>query len=583
MSNAIAIKTQNIQQNFLLYVVGVSFGIFAAFFFTFALNNTAAYAACSGGVVNNCGGDGTTTPNPGGGGNGGGNNGGGSQEPTYVTEKGTQPGNSASFSVTCSNWSGSGSWTTSAACNTSKDAVKDANPLRRKTSGSQATASDNGNTPGLSGTPSCGPNGIISAHKQNWWATYDILAEWGWHVYPDGTRKAVDGPTVTGYRVQYAFQGCSYPQPQYQYTRCYWNNQGQIDYSTNRLANIGSWSRFYTRPVQAGDPSAPTGGSGNTAPQGRCSGGTGVSNFVNVGADVDKYGYYSALYSFNSRLYTHTQYVADGRVWYNPGWQAGGTQNHSSRNFFTYSCVSAGGNAVGGPYWSQNGIPNVDNFLNPATCPQVSWQCKVGTPTTIGLDRTAVLSGTLSPTTKASAMRNGEAVPIDFSRIRIVDTSTPNDIDITDGGTSPGVRNITNISYKTIVKPGSTPFYGTDANSNTQYFKMYTDKTAKAQETFGVWRNNVNSNLDKAISFNWASDNENKGFALQRSYRVTGEFLTPGGSTVGSGGAGASPGYEWQVGTYDCISYSGRGATRVSLGPLVTTSNDITIVRSVNK
>lgn len=568
--------TSNAKNNFTYYLMIALLGVSAAFLISI-FTSTSAYAGVGIGGGDNGNGGGTT--NPGGGGNGGG----GQDPPKTVITKGTQPGNAANFSLTCVNWSGSGSWQTSAACNTNKQAVMDANPVRRKTNGNSATASDNGSTPGLSGTPSCGPNGVISAHKQNWWAKYDITAEWSWYVYSDGTRVANGEPYITGYIVQYAFQGCSYPQPQYQYQRCYWNNQGQIDYSTNRLANIGSWTRHYTRTPQAGDPSAPTGGSGNAAPRGKCSGGTGVSNFVSVNSDVTKYGYYSAMYSFNSRLYTHTQYVADGRVWYSPGWQASGTQAHSNRNFFTYSCVPSVGNPIGGPYWSQAGTPNVDAYLNPATCPQVSWQCKVGSPTTIGLDRAAVLAGSLSPNTKASAMRNGEGVPIDFSRIRVIDTATSRDIDVTDGGAAASIKDVTNISYKTTVKPGSTPFYGTDPNSNTQYFKMYTNKSATAQETFGVWRNNVNANLDKAISFNWASDNENKGFGLQRQYKVYASFWTPEGSTVGSGGAGGSQGYDWKVGVQDCRQFDGRGANRVDRGLLTTTSNDITIVRSVNK
>ena len=581
MSQVTAINPKKYQNQLFLYLLIVGFGIFAALFLSFFANAKVAYANCVGGVVVNCGDGGDTILNPPitGGNDGGGGNGG--NEPTRTSRPYEKPGNSASFSVVCANWSGSGSWQLSANCNNTVNSVKNANPLAQKENAIEHEYVE-WKTPGLYGRETCGPSGTISAFKQNWFAKYSTFGLQWVLIYPDGTSK-LDGTQQQGIKVSYAFQGCSYPQPQYQYNRCYWNNQGQIDYSANRLAHIGSWSRHYTRTPQAGDPAAPTGGTGNTAPQGRCTNGTSVSNFVNVASDVDKYGYYSAMYSFNSRLYTQTQYVGDGRVWYDAGWQAGGTQAHSSRNFFTYSCVPTGGNAVAGPYWSQAGTPNVDNFLNPATCPQVSWQCVADTPTTIGLDRAAVLSGTLSPNRKASAMRNGEAVPIDFSRIRVIDTSTARDIDVTDGQAAPSVRNITNISYRTTVKPGSTPFYGSDANANTQYFKMYTDKTAKAQETFGAWKNHVNSNLDKAISFNWASDNENKGFALQRQYRVTGQFFVPGGSSVGSGGAGASPGYEWLDGSYDCRDFSGRGSGRVDLGPLTTTSNDITVVRSVNK
>lgn len=499
-----------------------------------------------------------------------------------------KPTNSASFSLICSNWGGSGSWKLSASCNTTTSAIKNANPLEPKegykTRGGQGPI---GFTSGLANT-ACGPNGNISAYKQKWSSRVEAATEYQWLVYPDGRWEAgPEAPTLMGYNVYYSFQGCNYPVEERQYTRCYWNNQGNISYSINRSANIGNWNVYYTRPAQAGDPKAPTGGSGNAAPSGRCTGGSGVSNYVSVNADVHKYGYYSAVYSFNSRLYTHIQYVADGKIWYKPGWSGGGIQNHTNRNFFTYSCIT-NGNAIKGPYNSQAATPNVDPYLNPATCRQVSWQCKLGTPTTIGLDRAAVLNGSVNPNSKATVMRNGQKVNIDFANVRIVDTSTSRDIDITDGGSSPGVRNITNIGYQTKVAPGSTPFYGDNSspktgNTNTtqQYFKYFANRSNSTIEKFYTWLPNNNANQNKAISFNWASD-ASAPFKVTREYNVSGQFLTPGGASVGTGGA-VNTGYIWKDGTYSCREYSGRGSGRVDIGPLVSTSNPVEVVRSVNQ
>jgi hypothetical protein len=441
----------------------------------------------------------------------------------------------------------------------------------------------------LVGNPrTCAPNGDLSAYAQTWkqWISTAGVTEIDYRLGKDENLhpKWIPFTTTreTGKMVYYQFSGCVYPTKTYQYTTCFWNFGGNSHYSINK--NNANWALFSNRPRLGSDPAAPSGGSGQTPPSGRCADGRGTNIYVQNNVQPNDMGYYSVTVSYNYRLYTREAWKrANGSEVYSPGWKASSALSNSSTGYWVYSCNSTG-NPVEGRFGSKGAIPNRDNFMNPATCPQVSWQCKLGTPTTFGLDRAAVTSGRLSPTTTASAMRNGEKVNIDFANVRVVDTSTARDIDVTDGGTSPGVRNISNIAYKTNVKTGSTPFYGTDPNASIQYFKYFANRGNTSIEKFGSWYNKNNSNLDKAMSFNWASESSSQGFVVQRQYRVSGEFFIPAPPLIPNGSsAGGSPGGVWKPGTYDCKDYSGRGANRVDRGILTSSSNPLTVVRATNK
>ena len=491
------------------------------------------------------------------------------------------PAGTARADVGCSDWSGSPTWIMAASCKFTSDKV---------VSGfSGLPGVDYGWGQDIHGRPvtrisilnvPCEANGNKSAYARTWFrdsvdyykltGTYRWNKDFGWVI--SFTVKLI------GQMPTYSPEGCIYPSTQYSQVTCFWNYNGNSLYSIDRNVNIAGWTDFGKRGSIAGDPREPTGGSGTTAPS--CDR-TGSAN-VYFRTNVKDYGYYRMYVDWTQRTYYKEAWVIWGNQEVYANWTRGSAMPGYATTFWTYTCSPGQSNALQGPWNYQNQLPNVDRYTNPATCPQVIWQCKAQTPTTIALDRASVLSGTVSPTSKASVMRNGEKVNIDFARIRIIDTSTPADIDVTDGGSSPGVRNVTNISYNTTVGGNSTPFYGTNPNGSGQYFKYYASRSTNTLEKFGMWLSNNNANLDKSISFTWAGD-AGKPFTLQRIYRVSAEFYVPGGSSIGSGGVGAPASYVWKAGTYDCRDYSGRGVSRVDLGPLVVTSNPVDVVRSVNK
>lgn len=523
-----------------------------------------------------------------GGGSGGGSGGGpvAPPKPSGGSEGWQVPEGVNKFQLNCQDWGGSGSWKISSTCNNSNEYIYDNAPgspsrgwgyysyrgIHSPVSGGTYVV---GNT-------TCAPSGNKSAYAKNWTKQVVKSHERQFDFRLDSTKTEwiIFYPVnrVVGEHINMFAGSCEYPTTQWSTTTCFWNYQGDASYSLDRKKAFSSWSNFGTRSPRASDPKTPSGGTGSTAPN--C-GRTGSAN-VSYNLPVDDLGYYTVHVTYNYRTYTRETWVAQGRTLYT-NWTRGGVLNGQNRTWWAYSCRPGSANALDGAYGNQSSIPDRDRYTNPATCPQVTWQCALDTPTTIGLDRTAVTSGRVSPTAAAKVMRNGEQVNVDFARVRVIDTSTSTDIDITNGGTAPSVRNISNIAYKTNVKEGSTPFYGDDPNASSQYFKMYETRGADKLAKFDTWKANNNSNLDKALSFNWASESSSERFAVQRTYRVTGEFYIPAGSTIGTGGAGASLGYKWEIGTYDCKDYSGRGSSRVDRGILTSTSNPVEVIRSVNR
>lgn len=553
--------------------------IFTAIGISVVLNTTSAYADVPGGGGIDIGGGGQQPPATGPG--------------TDIPDT-AQPADEAygyqvptlneTITVGCDNWNGAGSWQMAAHCNISSGSVQShaSSPnaswgyLRWSNGGVREFQTS------FAGSFGCGPGGNKSAYAQNFYKgvneayytvnTYRWNRNFGWVAVHAST-------TLTGQNVSYVAQNCLYPETRWSEVTCFWNYDGDSKYSIDRLRNEAAWEHFGDRPALPSDPRPPSGGAGTTPPN--CDR-TGTA-YVYYRTYVDELGYYRLNIEYDYRTYYRESWVIWGwqEVYFN--WTQGATLHGHETNFWTYSCNPGLPNALQGPFPNQGSIPNVDQFTNPATCPQVTWQCALDTPTTIGLERDAVLNGTISPSTRASVMRNGQQINVDFARVRVVDTSTPTDIDVTNGGSAPSVRNVSNIEYQTVVKPGSTPFFGSDPNAGMQYFKYYSARGSNSKERFNSWLGNNNANLDKAISFNWASESLSQPFQLQRNYRVTAEFYIPGGSTVGTGGVGGNPGYQWKVGTYDCRDYFGRGSSRVDLGPLTSTSNPVDVVRATNK
>lgn len=487
------------------------------------------------------------------------------------------------YEVPCSDWNGSGSWQPSASCNTNPGAVEASTPgplhWGTQFNGRGQVPTYNFN---VSGAQSCAPAGVKSAYAQNWLKTttqFKTTTHTTVWSKTGGWVPLILNPVITGENVYMWFQGCVAPETRHFSTTCFWGYGGQAWYSIDRNRSASAWEAFGpnggVRQPQAGDPRVPTGGSGSADLSCDRVGSANVKNAL----PVDKLGYYSILAKYKYQSYSNIKYIAAGVEVYSD-WTAWGVRDGSAKTWWTYSCQPGSSNSAKGPYNSQSTMPNVDANLNPATCPQVNWQCKVGTPTIAGLDKNAVANGTVSPNSPVSVLRNGEPVPLSFATIKVVDTSTPSDIDVTNGGTSPGVRNVTSIKYINLVKPGSTPFAGKNPNDAQQYFKLYKKTGSTSLEKFDTWSNDANNNVDKPISFYWASDSDTASFAVQRQWRVTAEFLVPQGGAIGGSSSPSDVGSTWKVGTYDCKDYSGRGASRVDRGILTATSNPIAVVRS---
>lgn len=586
MSNVIVTRQEKVTLP-ILYKVGLFVvGLLASLMLMFAFSSAAHAAPCAPGD-NMCGV--TSDPgNPGGNGNPGGSGGGssnpGPKPPDQYVYTPPRTNSNFNFVVNCSNWSGAGSWIPSASCNTTQDAVLRAqNSAPAKGWGEVAQNGAPGITDFIGGM-SCGPIGAKSGYAQNWSKQVAVtnVQQYTWVLA--GTQGWVRVPWAlqpVGASVYYTFLGCAYPVDSYQYLSCFYNYGGTAYYSPDRTRAFAGWSNFGPRPALASDPRPPSGGTGQTPPSCDRTG----SAYVYFGKNPDQLGYYAMHVTYTYRNYTDLQWsIPGGRVLYNQ-WTRSGPIAGSATTWWAFSCRPgvALNQAVEGAFNSQGSLPNRDAYLNPATCYTTSWQCVLTTQSTVGLDRNAVAAGTVNPKTGVTVMRNGEQIPVTFATVKIVDTSTAADIDVTNGQSSPSVQKINSISYVDNVKPGSTPFNGTDPNAGNQYFKFFTAPGSTTTESFGTYYLGANQNVNKAISFYWASDSAAQPFAMQRQWKVDGVFRIPLPSGIGSSAGTGGGGYTYKQGQYDCHSYTGRGANRVDKGILVSETNPITVVRATNQ
>ena len=330
------------------------------------------------------------------------------------------------------------------------------------------------------------------------------------------------------------------------------------------------------RGALAGDPNAPVwNGDENTEPTCDRTGSANVKITQNL--EENGYGYYRLSPTYSYQKYVRTDWVGGGITFYSK-WTNPNGGNGSNTGWFTYSCSAD--RPFEGPF-SYNGLPDRSANFDPASCPQVNWQCELEDSTTIGLDRGIIPAGTTKVTTPVTVMRNGETIPLTFSKLRVVDyTANGAGVNVTNGVAGPGVKNVSGIDYKSNVKEGSTPFYGTDVNSNSQYFKQYKTFDTKNVEKWDIWLTDANTNVNKGISFNWASDGA-AAFAAERQYRVTAEFYVPRGTTIDSDGNAGSYGYRWIKDTKNCYEYDSSGNQTSNM--LTATSNPTNVVRSVGE
>lgn len=511
--------------------------------------------------------------------------------------------NNYNFTVGCSTWNGASTWQLSSNCDVTPEKVKGSATVGEQNGSGSAyildalttsgrpvysMASQSAATTYVDQNRTCAPSGEKSSYAQTWnkKSVQTIRNQLDFVWVQRGTRPT-EGRWVSvvlqdvqvGETVAYYFVGCVNPINAQSSVKCFWNYGGNAYYTINRTQASAGWSDFGPRPSLGSDPRTPSGGSGTTPPN--CDRTQTVS--ITYNKAVDKLGYYRIYVDYNYRTYDNLRWTThSGNVLYSR-WTQGATLAGSSTTWWAYSCSAGLPNATEGAYYSQGALPDRDSSLNPANCPQSVWECQLSSPQTIGLDQAGLVSGSTNPTTPVTVMRNGEKIPVTFAKVRIVDQTNGTSTDVTNGTIGGGVKDITSIEYKAEVKEGSSPFYGTDPNDTKQYFKLFRDSHPNSNSTdrWGTWYSNANTNINKNLTFVWASEG-GKPFVAERTYRVTGSFLVPQGGNIGSGSsAGAPQGSEWKVGTYDCLDYDYSSGTRISNGPLAASSNDVNVVRSV--
>lgn len=431
----------------------------------------------------------------------------------------------------------------------------------------------------------CNANGENSAYGGNFRRQVSFTAQYAVYVFDGNLEVTREVPGTRSYLTNYTRSACLYPVPVTGVDlRCYYNYNGTSYFSRDigAIQNGGETQRP-PRGALPGDPRPPVwNGNPGVAPQ--CDR-TGSPNVVqSQDLSVNGYGYYRLVPTFNWDRYLRTDWVAGTTVLYSRWTNTVRNAAGDSRGWFVYSCQAD--NPYEGRFDYAN-LPNRNAFFNVASCPQVNWRCEIADSTTSGgIDRATIPNGQTQVNTVVSVIRNGEPVPITFSRLRVVDVTNGVTTDITNGGVGSGVRNIERLEYRSLVRNGSTPFNGTNINSGSQlnasnqYFRLFTSPAGTTVEPWTSWRQDANTNLDKSLAFYWATETANGSFAAQRQWRVTAEFFVPQGTTIDSGGNFGSFTYQWVRDTKNCFTVDGSGAQTTTL--LTAASNPIRVVRSVN-
>lgn len=583
-----------------LILTGVFFStLFVALFLSFVLHSAPAFAS----GTENCGLLGsegcvdTGGGNPGGGGGGNCNTSTGCAGETPQRSYSSRPFNinNVTYFVGCERWgyplSSPTSYRLSTSCNTGLSAIINrGNALYGSVPGFQSGGVRWFGS-SLVGSlypyaSQCSPQGENSAYggtfrrEANRIVEYEVLT-WP-NRGPDGTDLVIRNEINSYVITNFSQIGCSYPQPVVAVDRyCFWNYAGTSYFSRDRNAIQTGGTLVNVRGSLPGDPRRPVWNGPSSAPQCDQIGRADVIQTQDL--SENGYGYYRLVPTFNWNRYIRTDWVGGGTVfrsiWSNPNNGAG-----DNRGWFVYSC------RADNPYegrFTYAQLPNRNQFFDEASCPQVTWRCEIADSTTSGgIDRALIPSGQTQVNTVVTVIRNGEPVPIRFSRLRVIDVTDGVTTDITDGGSGSGVRNIERLEYRSLVRNGSTPFNGTNItagsqlNAGNQYFRLFTSPAGSTSEPWMQWRADANGNLDKSISFYWATETDTGSFAAQRQWRVTAEFFVPQGTYIDSDGNFGSYGYAWVRDTKNCYTVNSSGEQTTTL--LTATSNPIRVVRSVN-
>jgi hypothetical protein len=229
---------------------------------------------------------------------------------------------------------------------------------------------------------------------------------------------------------------------------------------------------------------------------------TGCSG-VNLSASLTlaDYAYYRLSGDYNYR-----QYLKEVWTW-DPAWTFGVTRIAEIKITKTAESLKANG---GGVRVSTYGVYSCSNTPDPyreytyaglpaqgtvifgeAGCPQIAnqWECDL----TPGPQINNVLNN-------VELMRDGSFVPLKLPEVKVYGTA------VRDSDSKGLPLGGNNMSYRTQVLPGSSPFLGTDPNASPkQYFEMFNENNT-TRNKFGTWQKDPNANQFKKLTYYWSAD-----------------------------------------------------------------------------
>lgn len=368
-------------------------------------------------------------------------------------------------------------------------------------------------------------------------------------VYKNHLTAEVDGIAQHDWRI--ASQTCIYVNPNTPPPKvatvsptCYWNIQHNGYYSTNRaaIASGGTLTSIKpSSPPQNARQPWVTPGSTNLELK-DCT--QSISMDANLSL-ADGYAYYRLQGSANYKTYQFyiwdTSYTGGRQLVAEIREVANGVAHKSV--YGTHSCAT---NPPYRQYDTHGSLPNI-SFSYSDCKRNTEWTCQIPhNPRINGVDNAVQL------------MRDGNYIRTDLGGVNIAGNGI-RDINSKSVGTVADG----NMSYMVRVVDGSSPFNGTNANAEKQYFELW-KSDQKTETQWNTWLSSPNANKTNYLSFYWSSDN---GAKWQMTYQAkinTAEFAVPWQESTHSGA-----GTKWMPeSNVDCAG--------------VKTSNPATVLRSVS-
>ena len=362
-------------------------------------------------------------------------------------------------------------------------------------------------------------------------------------VTANGTTYQNKRWTITGQSCVYVSAATPPPKVLERTDTCFWNLSHRGYYSQNKAAILNGGTLTTKQPVYKGAPSYQpyVSGKNSTAVLNNCT--TTLSMNVSLSLS-DGYAYYRLQGNANSQSFS--TYVWDSS--YTGGRRlvadivAGPIGTRTLQAFGTHACTNPAYNKYGS--WSA--MPTL-NFSYADCGRSKTWQCTIPHAPRINGVSNAV-----------QVMRDGNYLPVQLGGVSITGSGVRDSNSKQVGTIADG-----NLSYMVKVEAGSSPFNGTNANGNKQYFELWkADKATKT--TWNTWLSQPNANKTSYLTYYWSSDN---GATWRMNYQAkinTGEFAVPFQDTTDG-----PTGTRWKTETnVDCNG--------------VKVSNAATVLRSVN-